>query len=88
VGHGIGRALHEDPQVPNFGKSGRGIPLMEGLVLAIEPMVNMGDWKVRVLDDKWGVVTLDGLPSAHYENTVVLHKKEVEILTIPEGMNV
>ncbi len=88
VGHGIGRELHEDPQVPNFGKPGRGIPLMEGLVLAIEPMVNMGDWKVRLLDDNWGVVTLDGSPSAHYENTVVLHKKEVEILTIPEGMNV
>ncbi len=88
VGHGIGQSLHEDPQVPNFGKPSRGISLMEGLVLAIEPMVSMGDWKVRLLEDGWGVVTIDGSPSAHYENTVVLHKGEVEILTIPEGINV
>lgn len=87
VGHGIGRSLHEDPQVPNFGKPSRGIPLMEGLVLAIEPMVSMGDWKVRILEDGWGVVTNDNSPSAHYENTVVLHKGEVEILTIPEGID-
>ncbi len=88
VGHGIGRALHEDPQVPNFGKPSRGIPLMEGLVLAIEPMVSMGDWRVNILDDGWGVVTVDKSPSAHYENTVVLHNGEVEILTISEEIDV
>jgi methionyl aminopeptidase len=88
VGHGIGRNLHEEPQVPNFGKAGMGIPLRNGLVIAIEPMVSMGTWKVRVLDDGWGVVTLDGSPSAHYENTVVLHNGKVEILTMPEGLNV
>ncbi len=88
VGHGIGRNLHEDPQVPNFGKPSTGIPLMNGLVIAIEPMVSMGTWKVRVLDDGWGVVTLDNSPSSHYENTVVLHNNEVEILTIPEGLDV
>ncbi len=88
VGHGIGRNLHEEPQVPNFGKAGTGIPLRNGLVIAIEPMVSMGTWKVRVLDDGWGVVTLDNSPSAHYENTVVLHNGEVEILTMPEGLNV
>lgn len=87
VGHGIGRALHEDPQVPNFGKAGRGIPLMEGLVIAIEPMVNMGRWEVDLLDDNWGVVTSDGSPSAHYENTVAIHQGKVEILTIPEGLD-
>ncbi len=88
VGHGIGRNLHEDPQVPNFGKAGTGIPLREGLVLAIEPMISMGTWKVKVLDDGWGVVTLDGSPSAHYENTVALHNGQVEILTMVEGLDV
>ncbi len=88
VGHGIGRNLHEEPQVPNFGKAGTGIPLRNGLVIAIEPMVSMGTWKVKVLEDGWGVVTLDGSPSAHYENTVVLHNGKVEILTMPEGLDV
>ncbi len=88
VGHGIGKNLHEDPQVPNFGKAGVGVPLREGMVLAIEPMISMGTWKVKVLDDGWGVVTLDGLPSAHYENTVALHNGQVEILTMVEGLNV
>ncbi|WP_036223477.1 type I methionyl aminopeptidase [Mesoaciditoga lauensis] len=88
VGHGIGRNLHEEPQVPNFGKAGTDIPLRNGLVIAIEPMVSMGTWKVKVLEDGWGVVTLDGSPSAHYENTVVLHNGKVEILTMPEGLDV
>ncbi len=88
VGHGIGRNLHEEPQVPNFGKAGVGIPLRNGLVIAIEPMVSMGSWRVKVLDDGWGVVTLDGSPSAHYENTVALHNGKVEILTMPEGLDV
>ncbi len=88
VGHGIGRNLHEDPQVPNFGKPSTGVPLMNGLTIAIEPMVSMDDWKVEVLKDGWGVVTLDRSPSAHYENTVVLYKDKVEILTMPEGLDV
>jgi len=88
VGHGIGRNLHEEPQVPNFGKPSTGVPLMNGLVIAIEPMVNMGDWKVETLEDGWGVITSDRSPSAHYENTVALYNDEVEILTMPEGLNV
>lgn len=81
VGHGIGESLHEDPQVPNFGKAGRGMKLSAGMTLAIEPMVNEGDWKVGVLDDDWTVVTADGKLSAHYENTVLITKDGYEILT-------
>jgi len=83
VGHGIGREMHEDPQIPNFGKPGRGPKLKAGMTLAIEPMVNMGKNKVRVLDDKWTVVTKDGSPSAHFEHTVAVGKTEPEILTLP-----
>ena len=72
VGHGIGRDMHEDPSVPNFGKSGRGVRLTKGLVLAIEPMISVGDYRVCVLDDNWTIVTADGKPAAHYENTVAL----------------
>ena len=71
-GHGIGRNLHEDPEVPNFGKSGRGPRLVDGLVIAIEPMINQGRKEVYVLDDDWTVVTADGKKSAHYENTVAI----------------
>lgn len=81
VGHGIGRRLHEDPQVPNYGKKGRGIELKEGLVIAIEPMVNMGKAGVRTMTDGWKIVTSDGLPSAHFEHTVALTKTGPEILT-------
>ncbi len=81
VGHGIGESLHEDPQVPNFGKAGRGMKLSAGMTLAIEPMVNEGDWEVGVLDDDWTVVTADGKLSAHYENTVLITKDGYEILT-------
>ncbi len=88
VGHGIGKKLHEEPPVPNFGTQSSGVTLKNGLVLAIEPMVSMGDWRVNLLDDGWGVVTADGSPSAHYENTVVLHNGEVEILTMPGSLNV
>ncbi len=88
VGHGIGRSLHEEPQVPNFGRPSMGVPLMNGLVIAIEPMVSMNDWRVKVLSDGWGVVTLDHSPSAHYENTVALYENKVEILTMPEGLDV
>jgi methionyl aminopeptidase len=83
VGHGLGRYLHEDPQIPNFGESGKGPRLMKGMVLAIEPMINMGGAEVRVLEDKWTAVTVDGLPSAHFEHTVVIADDEAEILTQP-----
>ena len=82
VGHGIGREMHEDPQIPNFGKPGRGPKLKAGMTLAIEPMVNLGNKKVRVLSDKWTVVTKDGFPSAHIEHTVAVGKTEAEILTL------
>lgn len=81
VGHGVGRKLHEDPQIPNYGKAGRGPKLKAGMTLAIEPMINMGASAVRVLDDKWTVVTADGQPSAHFEHTVLVTKDEPEVLT-------
>ncbi|MDD4960673.1 MAG: type I methionyl aminopeptidase [Candidatus Marinimicrobia bacterium] len=81
VGHGIGRRLHEDPQVPNYGKKGQGIVLKEGLVIAIEPMVNMGKAGVITLADGWTVVTRDHMPSAHFEHTIVIGSKGPEILT-------
>ena len=81
VGHGIGQQMHEDPQVPNYGKRGTGIRLKKGMVLAIEPMINAGDFKVDFLSDGWSVVTKDRKPSAHYENTVVILEDGVEILT-------
>jgi methionyl aminopeptidase len=73
--------LHEEPQVPNYGRRGSGPKLKAGMTLAIEPMVNMGGSAVRVLDDKWTVVTSDNLPSAHFEHTVLITKGEPEILT-------
>jgi methionyl aminopeptidase len=81
VGHGIGKRLHEEPQVPNYGNPQTGIKLVEGMTLAIEPMVNVGGWMVKVLDDEWTVVTGDGLRSAHFENTIVITTKGPEILT-------
>lgn len=72
VGHGIGRSMHEDPQIPNFGRPGQGPRLRAGMVLAIEPMVNAGDWRVKTLGDQWTVVTEDGSLSAHFENTVAI----------------
>jgi len=81
VGHGVGRKLHEDPQIPNYGRAGRGPKLKAGMTLAIEPMINLGASAVRVLDDKWTVVTADGLPSAHFEHTVLVTKDEPEVLT-------
>lgn len=84
VGHGIGRALHEDPQIPNFPQKRRGIRLMPGMTLAIEPMINMGRYDVEWLDDDWTVVTEDGSLSAHYENTVLITDGEPEILTLSE----
>jgi methionyl aminopeptidase len=82
VGHGIGKAVHEDPEVPNFGRPGRGPRLSSGMVLAIEPMVNIGTWRVKTLDDDWTVVTADGMKSAHYENTVAILQNGPEILTL------
>ncbi len=82
VGHGIGRKMHEEPQIPNYGRAGRGPKLAPGMVLAIEPMINAGDWPVEVLDDDWTVETRDGSLSAHYENTVVITEGEPELLTI------
>ena len=82
VGHGIGKSVHEDPEVPNFGRPGRGPKLVTGMALAIEPMVNAGDYHVAVLDDDWTVVTDDGSLSAHYENTVLITKDGCEILTL------
>ncbi|WP_407313845.1 type I methionyl aminopeptidase [Desulfosporosinus sp. SB140] len=81
VGHGIGRAMHEDPQIPNFGKPGRGPRLEIGMALAIEPMVNMGTYEVLTLKDHWTVVTKDKKPSAHFEHTVAITENGLEILT-------
>ena len=81
-GHGIGREMHEDPFIPNFGRRGHGLRLAAGMTLAIEPMVNAGAYGVCVLDDDWTVVTEDGSLSAHYENTVLIKKTECEILTL------
>ena len=81
VGHGIGRKLHEEPEIPNFGAPHQGPILKEGMVLAIEPMVNMGTWQTRIQSDGWTVVTQDGLPSAHFEHTIALTKRGPEILT-------
>ena len=81
VGHGIGRSLHEPPQVPNFGREGRGMKLGEGLALAIEPMINLGGYSVRTLADKWTVVTEDGSLSAHAEHTIVVSGSDPLILT-------
>ncbi len=84
VGHGIGREMHEDPSVPNYGRAGHGLLLREGMTLAIEPMVNVGTWKVKSLSDGWTVVTLDGKLSAHYENTVAITANGPEITTVPD----
>jgi len=81
VGHGVGRKLHEEPQVPNYGKRGSGPRLKAGMTLAIEPMINAGTATVRLLDDGWTVCTADGMASAHFEHTVLITKEEPEILT-------
>ena len=86
VGHGVGAQLHEEPEVPNFGAAGRGPRLLRGMTLAIEPMVNVGSYDVRVLKDRWTTVTADGKLSAHYENTVLITDGEPEILTVTEGL--
>ena len=84
VGHGIGRELHEDPQIPNYGPPGRGPVLKAGMTFAIEPMINLGVHQTQTLNDGWTVVTKDRLPSAHFEHTIAVGKEKAEILTIPD----
>ena len=86
VGHGVGRKLHEPPQIPNYGTPGQGPRLRSGMILAIEPMVNMGTKRVKLLADNWTVTTLDGKPSAHFEHTVLVTEGEPEILTQRERL--
>jgi methionyl aminopeptidase len=81
VGHGIGRALHEDPQIPNYGTQGKGLRLKTGMVLAIEPMINAGGHEVKVLKDGWTAVTVDRSLSAHFEHTIAITPNGPEILT-------
>ena len=81
VGHGIGNNVHEDPDVPNYGKRGTGPVLKEGMCIAVEPMLNLGTHKIYILDDDWTIITRDGLPSAHYEHSVVVTKDGYQILT-------
>ena len=82
TGHGIGREMHEEPQIPNFGLPGQGPVLKKGMVLALEPMVNIGDWRTKVGDDNWTVFTSDGSLSAHFEHTIAVTDAEPEVLTI------
>ena len=85
VGHGVGEHLHEEPSVPNFGSPGKGPRLVKNMTIAVEPMVNMGVYEVRVLKDGWTTVTADGKLAAHYENTILITDGEPEILTVTEG---
>ena len=82
VGHGIGTKLHEDPQVPNFRQKKKGMKLIPGMTLAVEPMINLGTWEVVWMEDKWTVITKDHKPSAHYENTILITDGEPELLTL------
>ncbi|MFH1141442.1 MAG: type I methionyl aminopeptidase [Chloroflexota bacterium] len=85
VGHGIGRALHEEPSIPNFGEPGKGSLLRPGMVIAIEPMLNVGGWQTRVLEDEWTVVTADGTLSAHFEHTIAITEDGPQVLTSLNG---
>lgn len=87
VGHGIGRDLHEEPEIPNFGRPKQGPALKSGMVFAIEPMVNMGSWEASILDNGWTAVTKDGLPSAHFEHTVAITDEGPQILTLCQKRN-
>lgn len=90
VGHGLGREVHEEPQVPNVGRSGHGPPLMEGMVLAIEPMLSAGTDQIRTLEDRWTVITADRTPSAHFEHTIAVTAEGPQVLTgvVPDGFKV
>jgi methionyl aminopeptidase len=83
VGHGVGREMHEEPQVPNYGPPDSGPVLKKGMVLALEPMVTMGDWRTRQMDDNWTVKTMDGSLAAHFEHTIAITEGEPEVLTVP-----
>ncbi len=83
VGHGVGRQMHEEPQVPNYGPADRGPLLKKGMVLALEPMVTMGDWRTRQMDDNWTVKTVDGSLAAHFEHTIAITDGEPRVLTVP-----
>lgn len=83
VGHGIGREMHEDPQVPNFGSPDQGMVIKEGMAIAIEPMVNLGDWRTKRDNDKWTVRTIDGALSAHFEHSIAITADGAEVLTVP-----
>lgn len=85
VGHGVGRNMHEAPEVPNYGAAGHGARLQPGMVIAVEPMVCAGDWRVKVLGDKWTTVSADGSLTAHYENTILITDGECELLTVDEN---
>ena len=85
VGHGVGREMHEAPEVPNFGAAGHGARFQPGMVIAVEPMVCAGDWRVKVLGDKWTTVSADGSLTAHYENTILITDGEPELLTVDEN---
>ena len=85
-GHGIGREMHEEPQIPNFGLPGTGPVLKKGMTFALEPMVNVGDWRTRLGDDHWTVLTADGSLSAHFEHTIAITDSEAEVLTAREGV--
>lgn len=85
VGHGVGRSLHEDPQIPNFGKSGTGMKFRKGMAICIEPMVNIKSPQIRMAEDGWTALAVDGLPSAHFEHTILVDDGKAEILTIPDG---
>lgn len=85
VGHGVGSKMHEAPEVPNFGAAGHGARFQPGMVIAVEPMVCAGDWRVRVLPDKWTTVSADGSLAAHYENTILITDGEPELLTVDEN---
>lgn len=85
VGHGIGRRMHEDPQIPNYGKPGKGVKIKKGYVFAIEPMVNMGSLHTKTLKDGWTVVTVDGQPSAHSEHTIAITEQGPEVLTLVQS---
>ena len=87
VGHGVGVSMHEEPQIPNFGRRNSGEKIKPGMTLAIEPMVNLGGYKTKTLSDGWTVVTVDGSPSAHFEHTVLTTEKGPEILTIPRPLD-
>ncbi len=84
VGHGVGRTIHEEPQIPNFGRKGTGPKLKPGMTLAIEPMVNLGDFRVEYAEDGWTALTLDRKPAAHFEHTILVTEEGPEILTIPK----